>query len=110
MAAIMTTIMMIRREKKTSAPLFTLPYWSRLWIVQEILLARRITVHYDGLQLPWVKPQDFAASTSSDETFSPLSHIPIPQHIISFLLPGGTNSRYSKSEGQLHAAHRLDLV
>lgn len=67
--------------------LFSLPYWSRLWIVQEILLARRVVLHYGPLKLPWRKLQELASSDS---------YYGMPHNITSFLLPAGTNSRYSK--------------
>lgn len=33
------------------SPIVMQPYWSRLWIVQEILLARRVTVCHAGIRI-----------------------------------------------------------
>lgn len=34
--------------------LSSLSYWSRRWIVQEVLFAREVTVLFDGQELPWI--------------------------------------------------------
>ena len=34
-------------------PILNCPYWSRLWIVQEMLLARVFTIRYKRLNIPW---------------------------------------------------------
>lgn len=33
--------------------LFDRPYWQRMWIIQEIMLARRVTLRYDDISIPW---------------------------------------------------------
>lgn len=37
------------------AALCTLPYWNRLWVVQEILLAARLIVYHGRLNIDWSK-------------------------------------------------------
>lgn len=32
---------------------FRKPYWSRIWIVQEIILAEELVLYFGGFRLPW---------------------------------------------------------
>jgi hypothetical protein len=42
-------------EKQTLNELFGQPYWKRVWIIQELTVADKVTILYSGVQLSWTE-------------------------------------------------------
>lgn len=59
--------------RNSLAALFARPYWSRLWIIQEVVLARKVELLCGSLKLKWSKVRDFVVylhSTRITDTVS----------------------------------------
>jgi hypothetical protein len=77
--------------------LFQLPYWQRLWIVQEVILAAKITLLFDKVSTSWKNITNFRKLLSS------------PYFPNKFgLLPGSTFTHTHKANLLACQAFRLD--
>ena len=85
------------RNHEGFAALFGLPYWQRLWIIQEIGLAERITLLFDHVTTDWSNIRNFRKLLASPY---------FPNNI--GLLPGSTFTPKHKTNLLSSQAFRLD--
>ena len=48
-----------RDEKRAFRALFRRPYWGRLWVVQELMLSRRLLLLCGSIMVPWVAVETY---------------------------------------------------
>jgi hypothetical protein len=53
------------------AGLFSRPYWTRVWIVQEVAMARKVTLHCGDRQVPWERLVQFMPHTRIIPSLNP---------------------------------------
>jgi hypothetical protein len=58
----MTTLSLLQGQAASCLKtLFRLRYWTRTWIIQEIVLAKKSTLYYDDLKLEWSRIEELHA-------------------------------------------------
>lgn len=120
------------RHLAATAALFDRDYWHRLWVVQEVFNAKRITVFCGPSKLPWqdfeetslvfrhnetLLHQNFPVGARNEHYHAPKSHLSVPQALIyqgpSSILELGSPGRFreleNKSDAQLFA-HLLTVM
>ncbi len=88
---------MFDRNHEGLLALFQLPYWERLWIVQEVIVAARITLLFDKISTSWTNLHKLRKMLSS--TYFPNKY---------GLMPGSTFTATHKADLLHCQAFRLD--